>query len=160
MALRRKRPGSNWGGARPGAGRPKGSKNAVSSLPANQRARAAILARVYTEEAVEELVKLARSKKTPHTTRANIWFGLLERGYGKTPQGTDLGFEHRGFGLVLTQEQVARLTPKQQAQLEYLLSILAGESSPSENGETLGDDEEEKLFARTAGYIEHKRLAS
>lgn len=67
---------SSHGGARPGAGRPKGSPN---------KATASIreAAREYTQEALEALVRVLRSDEEPAAARVSAANSILDRGYGK-----------------------------------------------------------------------------
>lgn len=66
------------GGARPGAGRPKGSPTKV-----NKELRD--LAKEYTTEAVEKLANIMR-KSESDTASATAAIHLLDRGWGKAPQ--------------------------------------------------------------------------
>ena len=63
------------GGRRPGAGRPKGSKNR-----ANKELRDA--ARIYTEDALKTLAHIAQ-KGESETARVQASVALLDRGWGK-----------------------------------------------------------------------------
>lgn len=96
------------GGARPGAGRPKGSKNRV---PGHVRE----LARQYTEQAVEELAKLARSARS-ESARVMAINSLLDRAWGKAPQPID----GDGEGGPITFQKVERVIvdPAQPADAE------------------------------------------
>jgi len=61
-----------WGGARPGAGRPKGSGNSPS--PDSRKNRIAIM---LTDGELEKLSRLATRKKTPVATLA---YELMAKG--------------------------------------------------------------------------------
>ena len=63
------------GGRRPGAGRPKGSKN-----KANKQLRD--LARTYTQDALKTLAQIAQ-KGESETARVQASVALLDRGWGK-----------------------------------------------------------------------------
>ena len=63
------------GGRRPGAGRPKGSKN-----KANKELRD--LARTYTKDALKTLSQIAQ-KGESETARVQASVALLDRGWGK-----------------------------------------------------------------------------
>jgi hypothetical protein len=77
------------GGSKKGerrGGRKKGTPNAVKS---DQRERLSQLARVYTQEALDRLVKLMRSKDENVAIRAvDI---MLDRGWGRAAQTLDIG---------------------------------------------------------------------
>lgn len=70
---------SKVGGARPGAGRKKGSPNkATASLRE--------VARQYTEEAVETFLACIRSDSAPWAAKVAAAGSILDRGYGKPSQ--------------------------------------------------------------------------
>jgi len=75
------------GGKRPGAGRPKGSRNKVTE---EKRKRLADLAQEYTEEALEALVSVVRDGEAPHSAKVNAATALLDRAHGKPTQSTEL----------------------------------------------------------------------
>lgn len=75
------------GGARPGAGRPKGSKNKVTE---EKRKRLADLAQEYTSEAVTTLAEVMRDTEAPHAARVNAATAMLDRGHGKPVQTTEV----------------------------------------------------------------------
>lgn len=70
--------GSKPGERRPGAGRPKGSKNKATKELKD-------LCRQYTDEAVKELARLAR-KAESEQARVSAIRELLDRGHGKPTQ--------------------------------------------------------------------------
>ena len=76
---------SSHGGARRGAGRPKGSKDT-----ATREAGATLgeLARNFTQEALDAIVKTLRTTESD-TARLAAANALLDRGYGKPPQAVD-----------------------------------------------------------------------
>lgn len=76
------------GGARPGAGRPKGARD-----KATREAGATIgeLARVHAGTALNALVEIA-TKGESEAARVSAANALLDRGYGKPPQA----LEHSG----------------------------------------------------------------
>jgi hypothetical protein len=75
------------GGARPGAGRPKGSRDAATKA---QQATISDIARRHTVEAVEALLDVMRSgSDSARVAAAN---SILDRGYGKPVQAV----EHTG----------------------------------------------------------------
>lgn len=111
------------GGARPGAGRPKGSKNKV---PGHVRE----LARTYTDKAVEELASLAGAKSgrgcrkaKSEAARVMAIKELLDRAWGKSTQA----HQHSGAVAVvtITPEKLDGLTEDELATLEGALPILA-----------------------------------
>ncbi len=67
------------GGARPGAGRPKGVPN-----KANADLKAA--AQAYTDEALATLAKIMKDEKQPGPARVSAANALLDRGHGKAVQ--------------------------------------------------------------------------
>ena len=67
------------GGFREGAGRPSGSTNKSSP---EQSQRLSELAKLYTEEALETLVDVARNGRTD-AARVSAANALLDRAYGK-----------------------------------------------------------------------------
>jgi len=77
----RKSPG-NVGGARPGAGRPKGSLNkATADIKA--------AAQAYTEDALATLAKIMKSGES-EAARVAAANSILDRGFGKPRQSVDL----------------------------------------------------------------------
>lgn len=74
----------NVGGARPGAGRPKGAPN-----KAGRELRE--LAQQYTETALAALVKIAKTGES-ESARVSAATALLDRGYGRPAQA----IEHSG----------------------------------------------------------------
>lgn len=69
-------PKSNRGGKREGAGRPKGAHN---------KATASIreIAREYTDDAVNALVRVLTDDDAPHAAVVSAANSILDRGYGK-----------------------------------------------------------------------------
>ena len=74
---------SKRGGARPGAGRPKGVPN---------KATASIreAAREYTEQALLTLAEVMADEEQPAAARVSAANALLDRGYGKPSQSVDV----------------------------------------------------------------------
>lgn len=74
---------SKRGGARPGAGRPKGVPN---------KATASIreAAREYTEQALLTLAEVMVDEEQPAAARVSAANALLDRGYGKPSQSVDV----------------------------------------------------------------------
>jgi hypothetical protein len=70
---------SKRGGARPGAGRPKGSPNKATAGLRD-------LARKYTDGALETLSTIMDDKNAPAAARVSAANALLDRGYGKPSQ--------------------------------------------------------------------------
>lgn len=79
------------GGARPGAGRPKGVPNKV-----NQDLRA--LAQKYTHKALEALVEIVEDPK--HPGRVQAAKELLDRAHGKASQHVEVDADVRSDVLV------------------------------------------------------------
>jgi hypothetical protein len=76
------------GGKRPGAGRPKGSKDVATR---EQGATLAELARAHTDTALQALVKVAKSGES-EAARVTAATAILDRGYGRPTQS----HEHTG----------------------------------------------------------------
>lgn len=76
--LKNNRPKSRVGGARPGAGRPKGSPNKATASLRD-------VARQYTEQAIETLVQIALAGES-EAARVAAANSILDRGYGKPSQ--------------------------------------------------------------------------
>lgn len=71
------------GGARPGAGRPKGVKNGQGK---NSRVDdVSQAARVHTREALNTLLTVMRSKTSPPTAKAKAATAILAYGWGSPP---------------------------------------------------------------------------
>ena len=79
------------GGARPGAGRPKGGRDLASG---EQRAALEELARSHTETAINVLVEIATTG-TSESARVSAAGVILDRGYGKAPQHIDANINAR-----------------------------------------------------------------
>jgi hypothetical protein len=93
---------SNRGGKRPGAGRPKGSRDIAT---VEQGATIAELARAHTDVALQALVKIATSGES-ESARVAAANAILDRGYGKPTQPVD----HNGINPCATpEERAARL---------------------------------------------------
>lgn len=75
------------GGKRPGAGRPKGSK---SKATAEARATISERAKEYTDEALQALADILKSQNAPAAAKVSAATALLDRGYGKPVQSTEL----------------------------------------------------------------------
>lgn len=92
MALKARKPpvkrGPN-GGARPGAGRPRG---AVSQIKLDLKTKA----QEYAGVALATLAEIAKDKKAPHAARVSASNSLLDRGYGKAIQFVDAHVETVG----------------------------------------------------------------
>lgn len=71
------------GGARPGAGRPKGS--VIEKAPKEAKDKLAELARAHTEAAIATLVETMKNGSTD-AARVSAATALLDRGYGKPAQ--------------------------------------------------------------------------
>ena len=75
------------GGTRPGAGRPKGSKNKTTE---KNRARLADLAQEYTKDALQTLVTVMRDDDAPHSAKVNAATAVLDRAHGKPVQTAEV----------------------------------------------------------------------
>lgn len=73
------------GGRRPGAGRPRGARNAAT---ADQVMTISEMARSYTEAALNALVSIATSSESD-AARVSAANAILDRGYGKATQPVD-----------------------------------------------------------------------
>ena len=76
------------GGKRPGAGRPKGSRNKATD---EQLAGITALAQSHSEAAMRSLVHIATNGES-EAARVSAANAILDRGYGKPPQS----LEHKG----------------------------------------------------------------
>jgi hypothetical protein len=75
------------GGARPGAGRPKGVVNRATVA---QKGTLEELARTHTEVALGVLVQVAQASESD-SARVSAAMALLDRGYGKPRQAVEVG---------------------------------------------------------------------
>lgn len=71
------------GGARPGAGRPKGASNKAT-------ADVKSAAQSFTTDAISTLAEIMRSPEHPAAARVSAANALLDRGYGKPRQELDI----------------------------------------------------------------------
>lgn len=74
------------GGRRPGAGRPKGVRNKISS---KIKASIGELAQQYTAAAIETLAEVMTDISAPPAARINAANALLDRGHGRPKQAVD-----------------------------------------------------------------------
>jgi hypothetical protein len=96
--------GTGPGGARRGAGRPKGSKNKVTE---EQKLKLWELAMAAAPDALLTLVEVARDKSAPPAARVSASNSILDRALGKPaqavehsgPDGTPIPFD--GFELTV-----------------------------------------------------------
>lgn len=77
------------GGAREGAGRPKGSQNKIT-------ADIKAIAQSFGEEAIIGLMEICRDAEAPHAARVAAFREVLDRGYGKAKQGVELTGDEGG----------------------------------------------------------------
>ena len=77
---------ANKGGARSGAGRPKGSKNRATS---EARARLSELASEYSDAALDALAHVAKHGESANA-RVSAACALLDRGFGKPVQISEI----------------------------------------------------------------------
>lgn len=128
------RPGrSGSGGARRGAGRPKGAKTGKTRKrrPPRRAKRALLLAEItalaqsYGPAAIATLGEIMVNPLAPDTARATCAFGLLDRGYGKPTQP----HEHRFDPAKLTDEEIAYLISVEE-RLAGLERAAGGASAP------------------------------
>lgn len=73
------------GGRRPGAGRPKGSKNKIPEATPESKREMAVLARQHADVALKALIDIATNGQS-EAARVSAANSLLDRGYGKAPQ--------------------------------------------------------------------------
>lgn len=92
------------------SGNPSGRKK-LSNEEREARASIAELARQYTHEALQELLRMARDEDTPLNLRVNIWHDLLDRGHGKPAQALDLSHT-LGDGMAEIIAMIQREAPK------------------------------------------------
>lgn len=79
------------GGKRPGAGRPKGSRNKATQA---HRATVRELAEAYAEEAISALVDVARNGSDGARVSAAV--ALLDRAFGKPAQSVEMSGKDGG----------------------------------------------------------------
>lgn len=68
------------GGARPGAGKPRGTKHAATIA---QKATLAELAKSYTDDALTVLVRVMNNDAQTGSARVSAAVAILDRGYGR-----------------------------------------------------------------------------
>jgi len=85
MAVKKKK--DNRGGARPGAGRKRGSVQIANNV---DKIKLAAYARKYAEDMIVELVNLATTAES-EAARVSAINSVLDRGFGKPPQDIDIG---------------------------------------------------------------------
>ena len=73
------------GGARSGAGRPKGAKNKLTTA---KKATLSEIAGQYTEQALATLVEIMESHEVPASARVTAANSILDRAHGKPIQAT------------------------------------------------------------------------
>jgi len=95
------------GGKRAGAGRKTGVPNKVSRELRE-------VARQYTEEAVDALVRVLRDKKAPASATVAAATAILDRGHGKPTQHIDA--EDSSSSLSAIVHRVALMTPEERRQ--------------------------------------------
>jgi hypothetical protein len=88
------------GGARPGAGRPKGSFSEARQAQLRAEATLRELAAQHTPEAVRTLVEIMQDEATPAAARVSAIRELLDRAHGK-PTVTVAGDEERPIPLAI-----------------------------------------------------------
>jgi hypothetical protein len=88
------------GGARPGAGRPKGSVSEVRQAQLRAEATLRELAAEHTPEAIRTLVEMMQDQATPAAARVSAIRELLDRAHGK-PAQTIVGDEERPIPLAI-----------------------------------------------------------
>ena len=81
--------GTGPGGARRGAGRPKGSKNKTTG---EQKLKLWELAMEAAPEALKTLISVAKDPQAPHAARVSAANSILDRALGKPAQAV----EHSG----------------------------------------------------------------
>jgi hypothetical protein len=108
-------------GSRPGERR--GGRKA--GIPNKRTAALKEYAGQFTEEAINGLVAIARTKKAPHAARVAAWREVLDRGNGKAPQS----LKHEG--LKPAPLQVAFLRNRED--MQALLGTLDHEAGASED---------------------------
>jgi len=80
------------GGAREGAGRPKGSRSAAT---VEQQATISELAKAHGPAAIASLAQIAMAGES-EAARVSAANALLDRGYGKPVQGVEIGGPNGG----------------------------------------------------------------
>lgn len=113
---------SKMGGARLGAGRPKGALNKRTIA---QGISLSALAQKHAPAAIAELVRVMH-KSDSDAARVSAAVVILDRGYGKAPQAVDV----RGH---ITTEQIDSTLPASDAARIYAASLADLESDTSES---------------------------
>ncbi len=86
-----------------------------------------LLFRKHAKEAVQTLLAVMRQKKS-HTARVSAARELLDRGYGRPPQGVELSNKQ---GEVFRTEQQARIAQLSDAELDQQIAVLAEKAARS-----------------------------
>lgn len=122
------------GGARPGAGRPKGRRN---NATLEQKSTLQDLARRHTAEALKTLVQVATMGES-ETARVSAAIAILDRGYGRPAQAV----QHTGpnNGPILTAD-LTKATDDELRALEAVFGPLAGEPGGDDGGDPGGEGE-------------------
>lgn len=107
------------GGARPGAGRPKGSKDKTTR---EVGATLSELARAHTSSALATLIELMNDRLQPGAVRVSAANSLLDRGYGRAPQAVQL----TGADGVSLAEEAASAAERLQARFNLLAERAKG----------------------------------
>lgn len=74
------------GGARPGAGRPKGARDRATQ---SQKASIEERARQHADAALAALAEVVADESAPHSAKVSAATALLDRGYGKPRQAVE-----------------------------------------------------------------------
>ena len=115
------------GGARPGAGRPKGFREMASH---HARMTVANYAKQYTTEAIDVLRKIALTGKN-ESARVAAANALLDRGHGKPPQAVEV---NASGSIALEVQQhaltIQQLSREERALLRQLLEMRKAATAP------------------------------
>jgi len=83
-----------WGGKRPGAGRPKGSVSEETKQRKAYETKVKALAMAYSVESVEGIWEIASDPEVDPRIRLNAYQQIMDRGLGRPKQQVD--HEHTG----------------------------------------------------------------
>lgn len=103
---------SDRGGARPGAGRPRGAKD---KLTREAGATLSKMARAYTDDALLALVDIAKDGES-EAARVSAANAILDRAYGKASQPV----EHTGKDGISLSDEMANAADRIRAKLDRL----------------------------------------
>lgn len=141
------------GGARPGAGRPKGSRNAVSvktrreiadEFAAHARSAMDVLVAILNDELED-----ANGDHQPASlqARSNAADRILDRGIGKAVSQVELtGADGKDLIPEDTTNRLSGMTPEQLAMMKQLLITMATPTQPGDEAVIIDQEDEDDSF--------------